>query len=96
MYNKRARLGGMAKDAEAQALCHSEGYAVAVESSTLASDANPAQRIASEKEEQGSGRSFCRKAEVELSVLCDDAGAWQYIIVIPAEPTGGFPRGARE
>ena len=61
-----------------------------------ASDANPAERIASEKEEQGSGRSFCRKAEAELSILCDDAGAGQYIIVIPVEPTGGFPRGARE
>ena len=58
MYNKRARLGGMAKDAEAQALCHSEGYAAAV------------------------------KAPTE--------GAGQCVIVIPAEPTGGFPRGARE
>ena len=38
-----------------------------------ASDANPAKRIASEKEEQGSGRSFRRKAEAESSGLCDDA-----------------------
>ena len=38
-----------------------------------ASDANPAKRIASEKEEQGSERSFRRKAEAESSGLCDDA-----------------------
>ena len=40
---------------------------------TPASDANPAQRIAAEKEEQGSGRSFRREAEAESSGLCDDA-----------------------
>ena len=38
-----------------------------------ASDANTAKRIASEKEEQGSGRSFRRKAEAEPRGLCDDA-----------------------
>ena len=38
-----------------------------------ASDANTAKRIASEKEEQGSERSFRRKAEAESSGLCDDA-----------------------
>ena len=58
------------------------------------SDANPAKRIASEKEEQGSERSFRRKAEVESSGLCDDAipqsGAGQYVAVTPAKPTGGF------
>ena len=37
------------------------------------SDANPAQRIAAEKEEQGSERSFRRKEEAESSGLCDDA-----------------------
>ena len=37
------------------------------------SDANPAKRIAAEKEEQGSGRSFRRKVEAESSGLCDDA-----------------------
>ena len=37
------------------------------------SDANPAKRIAAEKKEQGSGRSFRRKAEAESSGLCDDA-----------------------
>ena len=42
-------------------------------SASHASDANPAKRIASEKEEQGSGRSFRRKAEAESSGLCDDA-----------------------
>mgnify|MGYP004605820665 CR=1 FL=1 len=42
-------------------------------SAAHASDANPAKRIASEKEEQGSGRSFRRKAEAESSGLCDDA-----------------------
>ena len=83
-------------DAEGLKLPSFRGHAVAVESPTLASDANPAQRIASEKDEQGSGQSFCRKAEAELSVLCDDAGAGQYVVVIPVEPTGGFPRGARE
>ena len=65
-----------------------------------ASDANPAKWIASEKEEQGSERSFRRKAEAESSGLCDDAippsGAWQYIVVSPVQPFGGFPRGARE
>ena len=45
----------------------------AVESPTHVSDANPAKRIAAEKEEQGSGRSFRRKAEAESSGLCDDA-----------------------
>ena len=58
------------------------------------SDANPAKRIASEKEEQGSGRSFRRKAEAESSGLCDDAiphgGAMQYVVVTAAEPFGGF------
>ena len=49
-----------------------------MESPTLVSDANPAKRIASEKEEQGSGRSFRRQAEAEPSVLCDDAGATRY------------------
>ena len=43
------------------------------EATTLVSDANPAKRIASEKEEQGSERSFRRKAEAEPSGLCDDA-----------------------
>ena len=38
-----------------------------------ASDANPAKRIASEKEEQGSERSFRREVEAESSGLCDDA-----------------------
>ena len=38
-----------------------------------ASDANPAKRIASEKEEQGSERNFRREAEAESSGLCDDA-----------------------
>ena len=42
-------------------------------SAALASDANPAKRIAAEKEEQGSERSFHRKAEAEPSGLCDDA-----------------------
>ena len=42
-------------------------------SAAHASDANPAKRIASEKEEQGSERSFRRKAEAESSGLCDDA-----------------------
>ena len=42
-------------------------------SAALASDANPAKRIAAEKEEQGSERSFRRKAEAESSGLCDDA-----------------------
>ena len=40
---------------------------------TLVSDANPAKRIAAEKEEQGSERSLRRKAEAESSGLCDDA-----------------------
>ena len=70
------------------------------EATTLVSDANPAKRIAAEKEEQGSERSFRRKAEAEPSGLCDDAiprsGAGQCDIVTPAEPFGGFPRGARE
>ena len=42
-------------------------------SAAPASDANPAKRIAAEKEEQGSERSFRRKAEAEPSGLCDDA-----------------------
>ena len=42
-------------------------------SAAHASDANPARRIAAEKEEQGSERSFRRKAEAEPSGLCDDA-----------------------
>ena len=37
------------------------------------SDANPAKRIAAEKEEQGSKRSFRRKEEAESSGLCDGA-----------------------
>ena len=37
------------------------------------SDANPAKRIASEKEEQVSERSFRLTAEAESSGLCDDA-----------------------
>ena len=91
-----------------------------------ASDANPAKWIASEKEEQGSERSFRHKAEAEFSGLCDDAipyggahaqpwtrkglplhrhpreagipqaGATQYVVVTLTQPTGGFPRGARE
>ena len=36
--------------------------------------ARPAQLGAWGKEEQGSGRSFRRKAETEASGLCDDAG----------------------
>ena len=67
----------------------------AVESPTLASGANPAKRIAAEKEEQGSGRSFCRKAEAESSGLCDDAGAGQYVVVTPVEPSGGILRSLR-
>ena len=63
---------------------------------TPASDANPAKRIAAEKEEQGSGRRFRRKAEAESSGLCDDAGAEQCVIVSITQPFGGFPRGARE
>ena len=59
-----------------------------------ASDANPAKWIASEKEEQGSERSFRHKAEAEFSGLCDDAiprsGAGQYVVVTMAEPSGGF------
>ncbi len=35
---------------------------------------NPAKRFQWGKEEQGSGRSFRREAETELSGLCDDAG----------------------
>jgi len=35
---------------------------------------SPAKRVRWGKEEQGSGRSFRRKAETELSGLCDDAG----------------------
>ena len=35
--------------------------------------ASPAQRVAWGKEEQGSGRSFCRKAKTKSSGLCDDA-----------------------
>ena len=58
------------------------------------SDANPAKRIAAEKEEQGSERSFRRKAEAESSGLCDDAiphaGARQYVVVTMVEPSGGF------
>ena len=42
-------------------------------SASPASDANPAKRIAAEKEEQGSGRSFRRKAEASPRGLCDDA-----------------------
>ena len=34
---------------------------------------SPAKRVWMEKEEQGSERSFCRKAETKLSGLCDDA-----------------------
>ena len=34
---------------------------------------SPAKRVRWEKEEQGSGRSFRRKAETETSGLCDDA-----------------------
>ena len=33
---------------------------------------NPAERLRWEEEKQGSGRSFCREAETELSGLCDD------------------------
>ena len=36
------------------------------------SAANPAKRIAAEKEEQGSERGFRRKEEAESSGLCDD------------------------
>ena len=43
------------------------------EATTPVSDANPAKRIAAEKEEQGSERSFRRKAEAEPRGLCDDA-----------------------
>ena len=43
------------------------------EATTPASDANPAKRIASEKEEQGSGLRFRRKAEAKPRGLCDDA-----------------------
>ena len=43
------------------------------EAITLVSAANPAKRIAAEKEEQGSERSFRREAEAESSGLCDDA-----------------------
>ena len=40
---------------------------------TLVSDANPAKRIAAEKEEQGSEQNFRCQAEAESSGLCDDA-----------------------
>lgn len=36
--------------------------------------ASPAERVAWGEEEQGSERSFRRKAETELSGLCDDEG----------------------
>ena len=36
--------------------------------------ASPAKRVAWGEEEQGSGRSFRRKAETETSGLCDDEG----------------------
>ena len=64
----RYRGRGDTVDAEAEGLRHSEaaGY-------TPVSDANPAKRIAAEKEEQGSERSFRRKEEAESSGLCDDA-----------------------
>ena len=35
---------------------------------------SPAERVAWGEEEQGSERSFRRKAETELSGLCDDEG----------------------
>jgi hypothetical protein len=38
-----------------------------------APDANQRSVCGGKKEEQGSGRSFRRKAETELSGLCDDA-----------------------
>ena len=57
-----------AVDAGTQSLRHSEDAG-----NTPVSDANPAKRIAAEKEEQGSGLSFRREAEAKLSGLCDDA-----------------------
>ena len=66
-----------------------------VESPTHVSAANPAERIAAEKEEQGSGQNFRRKAEAELNGLCDDAGAWQYVVVLSATNRGIPARSAR-
>ena len=61
--------GAQATDAILQILLSFRGS----EATTPVSDANPAKRIAAEKEEQVSGRSFRRKAEAEPSGLCDDA-----------------------
>ena len=55
------------------AMTYSQNLLSFSRSAALVSDANPAKRIASEKEEQGSERSFRRKAEAEPSGLCDDA-----------------------
>ena len=67
-------------EAETQALC-AKSRAASVWSVSRGGHwgprRNPAQRFRWGEEEQGSERSFRRKAETELSGLCDDEGRVQ-------------------